>query len=63
MTIKGNVMLCDVCGRQVSMPMERGVGHKQSLDERVRSYAQEQGWQHTEQADRCPGDLGSGPPA
>ena len=63
MTVKGNVMLCDTCGRQVSMPMERGVGHKQSLDERVRSYAEEQGWEHTEQGDRCCGELRSRPPA
>ena len=62
MTVKGNVMLCDACGRQVSMPMERGVGHKQSLNERVRTYAEEQGWKHTEQGDLCPEEFRAKPP-
>ena len=35
MTIKGNVMVCDECRRQVSMPMERESAAKQSLNERV----------------------------
>ena len=61
-TIKGNVMVCDACGRQVSMPMDQGGGSKQSLDARVRSYAQELGWMHTEQTDLCPEDLGIRPP-
>jgi hypothetical protein len=61
-TIKGNVVRCDACGRQVSMPMERGARHKRSLDERVRSYALEQGWQHTEQVDLCPDEPRATPP-
>jgi hypothetical protein len=61
-TVKGNVMLCDACGRQVSMPMERGAGHKQSLNERVRTYAEEQGWKHAEQGDLCPDEFGAKQP-
>jgi len=62
MAIKGNVMVCDACGRQISMPMDQGGGSKQSLTARVRSFAEEQGWQHTEQRDLCPEDLGVRPP-
>jgi hypothetical protein len=54
MSIKGNVVSCDACGRQVSMPMELGGGSKCSLDQRVRVYAvEEQGWRHTAQGDFC----------
>ena len=44
------------------MPMERGARHKRSLDERVRAYALEQGWQHTEQEDLCPEEPKATPP-
>jgi hypothetical protein len=54
MTVRGNVMVCDECGRQLSVPMERDAGGKQSLDEHVRSYVQELGWRHTEDGDFCP---------
>jgi hypothetical protein len=59
MTIKGNVLVCDECGRQVSMPMERDAGAKQSLDERVRVHAEELGWQHAGQQDLCPDHTGA----
>jgi hypothetical protein len=60
MTIKGNVMVCDECRRQVSMPMERESAAKQSLNERVRSYAvAELGWRHTENGDFCPDHPGA----
>jgi hypothetical protein len=62
MTIKGNVMVCNACGRQVSMPMEHRTRHKQSLDEQVRSYALEQGWELTQEADTCPEDRKGRPP-
>jgi hypothetical protein len=39
MAIKGNVISCDECGRQISMPMDLEPGGKQSLDERVRTNA------------------------
>jgi hypothetical protein len=58
MTIKGNVLVCDECGRQVSMPMQRGAGAKQSLDARVRVHAEERGWQHAGQLDFCPDHVG-----
>lgn len=54
MTVKGNVISCDECGRQMSMPMEAGAGGKQSLDERVRAHAAEQGWTSTDQGHLCP---------
>ena len=54
MAVKGNVISCDVCGRQISMPMEPGAGGKQSLDERVRDHATEQGWAYTDQRHICP---------
>jgi hypothetical protein len=54
-------MVCDECGRQISMPMERGAGAKQSLNERVRAYAVKLGWQHTVQMDLCPDHMGAGP--
>lgn len=54
MAIKGNVILCDECGRQISMPMELVPGGKQSLDERVRAYAIEKGWIYTDQRHICP---------
>jgi hypothetical protein len=53
-TIRGNVMVCDECGRQVSMPMGQKDGGKQSLDERVRSYAAELSWRRFEGEDSCP---------
>jgi hypothetical protein len=59
-TVNGNVMVCDECRRQVSMPMERESGAKQSLNERVRFYAvTELGWRHTENGDFCPEHLGA----
>jgi hypothetical protein len=55
MTVKGNVISCDECGRQISMPMELGAGSKRSLDERVRTWAaNEAGWGHTGRGDFCP---------
>ena len=57
MASNGNVMVCEGRGRQLSMPSEHGASHKQSLNERVRSYAQEQGWNHTEEGDFCPEDA------
>jgi hypothetical protein len=58
MTIKGNVLVCDECGRQVSMPMQRDAGAKESLDARVRVHAVELGWQHAGQLDSCPDHVG-----
>jgi hypothetical protein len=52
--IQGNVLICDECGRQVSMPMERAAGAKQSLTERVRSHAEALGWRNAGQLDFCP---------
>lgn len=54
MVVKGNVISCDECGRQMSMPMEVEAGGKQSLDERVRAHAIEQGWTNTDQGHVCP---------
>jgi hypothetical protein len=54
-TIKGNVVACDRCGRQISMPMESQSGGKQSLDARVMEWAaSELGWRRTTQGDFCP---------
>ena len=58
MTIKGNVISCDECGRQISMPMELESGGKQSLDERVRDYAAQEGWTYTDQGHFCPVHAG-----
>jgi hypothetical protein len=58
MTIRGNVMVCDQCGRQVSMRMEGTAGAKQSLNERVRSYAEALGWHKAGQRDLCPDHEG-----
>jgi hypothetical protein len=54
MAIKGNVVSCDECGRQISMPMELERGGKQSLDERVRIHAAQEGWAYTDQRHICP---------
>ena len=54
MAIKGNVISCDECGRQISMPMDLEPGGKQSLDERVRDHATEEGWTYTDQRHICP---------
>jgi hypothetical protein len=54
--IAGNVTTCDDCGRQLSMPMEPD-GSKESLDERVRSFAVEVGWRHTDHGDFCPDHM------
>jgi hypothetical protein len=59
-TIKGNVISCDECGRQISMPMEPEPGGKQSLDERVRVDAAQEGWTYTDQRHVCP-EHGGGP--
>jgi hypothetical protein len=61
MTIKGNVMVCDECGRQISMPMERDAGARQSLNERVRAHAEALGWRHAGQRDSCPDHRGGRP--
>lgn len=53
MGIKGNVIVCEECGRQISVPMERDAG-KLSLDERVRLYAAEKGWTWTDHHHLCP---------
>ena len=58
MTIKGNVISCDECGRQISMPMELEPGGKQSLDERVRDFAAEEGWTYADQGHFCPEHAG-----
>jgi hypothetical protein len=56
MTVEGNVISCDDCVRQISMPMESKPTGKQSLDERVRGYAiNHEGWRHTADGDICPG--------
>jgi hypothetical protein len=54
MAIAGNVISCDECGRQMSMPMEREPADKLSLEERVRAYALEQGWTCAYGVDFCP---------
>jgi hypothetical protein len=53
MAIKGNVITCDECGRQISMPMESGAEGKQSLDQRVRDHVIQEGWT-TDQRHMCP---------
>jgi hypothetical protein len=53
MAIKGNVISCDECGRQFSMPMEPGFEGKQSLDARVRVHAAQEGWTCTDQRHIC----------
>jgi hypothetical protein len=60
MTVKGNVISCDECGRQISMPMESESGGKQSLDERAREHATREGWKQTDGTHLCP-DHGSNP--
>ena len=57
MTIAGNVISCDECGRQMSLSTEPQPTGKQSLDERVRAYALEQGWTSVDGHDFCPGRL------
>jgi hypothetical protein len=57
-TIRGNVISCDECGRQISMPMELEPGGKRSLDERVRDYAAQEGWTYTGQGHFCPEHAG-----
>jgi hypothetical protein len=52
--IAGNVISCDECGRQMSMPMERDPATKDSLEARVRAYAVEQGWTCAYGLDFCP---------
>jgi hypothetical protein len=55
MTTKGNVISCDDCGRQLSLPMgEANLVGKQSLDQRVRDYALQEGWTVTDQGHLCP---------
>jgi hypothetical protein len=54
-TVRGNVVACDRCGRQIGMPMEAQSGGKQSLDALVLEWAAgEEGWRHTDQGDFCP---------
>jgi hypothetical protein len=53
MAIRGNVIWCDECGCQISMPME-WEGGKRSLDERVRAFAIGQGWICGNGVDFCP---------
>lgn len=54
MAINGNVIRCDECGRQISMPMELDASGKKSLEERVRSFATSQGWTCGNGIDFCP---------
>ena len=54
MAIKGNVISCDECGRQISMPMELEPDGKRSLDERVRVHSAQEGWTHADQRHLCP---------
>jgi hypothetical protein len=55
MTTKGNVISCDNCGRQLSLPMaETNLQGKQSLDQRVRDYALQEGWKVTGDGHLCP---------
>jgi hypothetical protein len=57
-SVHGNVMVCDNCGRQVSMPMEQGSSHKQTLTARVREhFITRDGWQQTEQGVFCPDHM------
>ena len=54
MASNGNVISCDECGRQMSMPMDSGGGGKESLDERVRAFAIGRGWTCGYGVDFCP---------
>jgi hypothetical protein len=56
MTVEGNVIRCDECGLQVSMAM-RGIPTppKVSLPDRVRAFAQKEGWSCSKGSDVCPG--------
>jgi hypothetical protein len=55
MTTKGNVISCDNCGRQLSLPTgEANLQGKQSLDQSVRDYALGEGWKLTDQSHLCP---------
>jgi hypothetical protein len=60
MAIAGNVISCDECGRQISMPMAREPAGKLSLEERVRTYALSQGWTCAYGVDFCPKAEGTG---
>jgi hypothetical protein len=53
MTIKGNVISCEECGRQMSVPMEPD-SSKESLEDRARRFAADEGWGHTNREDYCP---------
>jgi hypothetical protein len=54
MDIKGNVISCDECGRQISTTMVLESAGKQSLDERVRAHATEKRWTYSDQWHICP---------
>jgi hypothetical protein len=54
MAVNGNVITCDECGRQMSMPMESDFVEKESLENRVRAYAISQGWTSGYGVDFCP---------
>ncbi len=58
MTVNGNVIRCDECGRQLSVPMETGAGRKKSFEDRVRAFAIGQGWTCGYGVDFCPGVSG-----
>jgi hypothetical protein len=53
MTIKGNVISCEECGRQMSVPMEPD-SSKESIEDRARRFAADEGWGHTNREDYCP---------
>jgi uncharacterized protein CbrC (UPF0167 family) len=58
MTIKGNVVTCDECGRQIGVPMEAKTGGQRPLDQRVCDWAVgDAGGAHTYQGDLCPDHL------
>ena len=58
MTVRGNVVACDRCGRQIGMPMEAQSGGKQSLDAQVLEWAASKGGgRHTDQGDFCPDHI------
>jgi hypothetical protein len=59
MTIEGNVISCDACGRQVSMPMKSQHSKgTQSLDAQVCKWAVgEKGWNRNNQGDFCPDHM------
>jgi hypothetical protein len=54
MGVAGNVVTCDKCGRQWSIPLDVDDGKNGSRDEQVREIAETLGWTFVGSDARCP---------